>query len=300
MTPGDFLKRTRGMQEHLRRNTLHKWAERFVDILDKPIHVPDVNVTRTLTPTIATELIAQYHQSRRRLILFDYDGTLQPIVSRPEDAKPSSDTLSMLKRLAADSDNHVVVISGRSKDNLATWIDRSIVGPVTFVAEHGACLRLHDHRNWHRTIRAPLEWKPAVTKLFDHYAVITPGSMVEKKEWAVVWHYRNAAPFTANKHLVMLKKLLRPIAKKENLRIKAGKKVLEVHPLDISKGHAVKEWLIGSEIDFVLAIGDDTTDEDMFAALPKTSFTIKVGTGRTLANYRLRDPAAVHQLLRKL
>ncbi len=295
--PTSFLQRTKKMQKHLRINSIDKWATGFMETLERPIPLPSLALTRTVTPTITRDIVAEYHQAHRRLLLFDYDGTLQPIVRRPEDAAPSRETLSALKRLAHDPQNHVVVISGREKNNLNEWLGNL---PITLVAEHGGWIRFHDHKTWKQTTHSPLLWKEKVEKLFDLYTQKTTGSMIEQKTYSIAWHYRNASPFYAQKNLVALKQLLKPIAKSHKLRIKEGKKVLEVHHLDISKGHAVQEWLLGPEYDFVLAAGDDVTDEDMFTALPPLSCRIKVGRGQTAANYRLPNPAAIHQLLRKL
>ncbi|QQS20295.1 bifunctional alpha,alpha-trehalose-phosphate synthase (UDP-forming)/trehalose-phosphatase [Candidatus Saccharibacteria bacterium] len=296
MTPGGFLRRTRKMQKQLRRNTIDKWASGFIDLLERPIPTPSIRLARNLGPVQTKELVADYHQARKRLILFDYDGTLEPIKKRPQDAEPSRSTIAVLKRLAKDPRNHVAVISGRDRLNLMDWLGSL---PITLVAEHGGFIRLRDHKTWRKTNQHSLRWEKAVTKIFKHYAQQTPGAFVERKEWSLAWHYRNAAPFAAQKNLVILKKLLRPIAQRETLGVVDGNMVLEVHHLDVSKGHITQEWLLHDQ-DFILAIGDDTTDEDMFAALPTSSYTIKVGRGRTLANYRLPNSPAVHHLLRKL
>ncbi len=296
MTPGGFLRRTRNMQKQLRSNTIDKWASGFIDLLERPIPMPSIRLTRNLGATQTTELIADYHQARKRLILFDYDGTLEPIKKRPEDAKPSRSTIAALKRLAKDPRNHVAVISGRDRLNLMAWLGEL---PVTLVAEHGGFIRLRDHKTWRKTNQHPRRWEKVVTKLFEAYASETPGAFVERKEWSIAWHYRNAPPFYAQKNLVILKKLLKPLAEREKLGIVDGNMALEVHHLDVSKGHITQEWLLHDQ-DFILAVGDDTTDEDMFAALPTASYTIKVGRGPTKANYRLPNPSAVHQLLRKL
>lgn len=296
MTPSGFLRRARSMQRRLRRNTIDKWAEGFMDLLERPIPVPNIRFTRSLAKPQTVELIADYHQARKRLILLDYDGTLEPLKRRPEDAKPSRSTLAALKRLAKDPRNHVAVISGRSRGNLMTWLGEI---PITLVAEHGGFIRLRDHKSWRKTNEHSLRWEKEVTALLSSYATQTPNAFVERKEWSIAWHYRNASPFYAQKNLIILKKLLGPIAKREKLGVVDGNKTLEVHHLDVSKGHITQEWLLHDQ-DFILAIGDDTTDEDMFAALPASSHTIKVGRGITKANYRLPNVSTVHSLLRKL
>ncbi|QQS19064.1 trehalose-6-phosphate synthase [Candidatus Saccharibacteria bacterium] len=143
MTPSSFLRRTRKMQRILRGNTIDKWASGFIDLLETPVPLPRIRLTRGLGQIQSAELIADYHQARKRLILLDYDGTLEPIKKRPEDAKPSQATLAALKRLAKDPRNHVAIISGRDRKNLMDWLGAI---PVTLVAEHGGFIRLHDHK----------------------------------------------------------------------------------------------------------------------------------------------------------
>ena len=296
MTPSGFLKRARKMERVLQRNTIEKWAGSFMNLLETPVPTPTIRFTRSLGQTQTAELIADYHQAHKRLILLDYDGTLEAIKRRPEDATPSRSTIAALKRLAKNPRNHVVVISGRDRKTLTDWLGNI---PITLVAEHGGFIRLRAHKSWRKTNENSLRWEKRITKILDYYTKQTPGAFVERKEWSIAWHYRNASPFFAQKNLVILKKVLRPIARNEKLGIVDGNKALEIHHLDISKGQITKEWILHEQY-FILAIGDDTTDEDMFAAVPATSYTIKVGRGTTKANYRLPTPSAVHQLLRKL
>lgn len=296
LAPHGFWAKTKKMQQYLRRNTIDTWAKSFMETLEQPVPTPSIHITRTLGSAQTAELVADYHQARKRLILFDYDGTLQPIMKHPEDAKPSAATLSMLRRLSKDPANHVVVISGRDRANLTDWLGKL---PITLVAEHGGFIRMVGHKNWKKTNQHAVNWIKKVDRLFQLYTRKTPGSTVEQKEWSIAWHYRNASPFYAQKHLVILKKLLKPIAKQYKLSIHEEKKVLEVRHLDVSKGHITQEWLLHDQ-DFILSIGDDATDEDMFSALPIHAYTLKVGSGRTTAHYRVPTPAAVHELLRKL
>ena len=296
MTPATFLRRAKKMQRYLKIHTVGTWADGFIELLEAPLPVLTVRRTRTLSNNITQRITADYRRSQNRLLLFDYDGTLQPIVSKPEDAIPSQDTLQLLDQLSQDPNNHVVVISGRDKATLKLWLGSL---PITLVAEHGAWVRFHDHIQWKQMTQQKPVWKDKVRTLFTHYAQQTPGAFVENKDWSMVWHYRNASPFYAQKSLVALRRLLKPIAAKEKLRVQENKKNIEIRPLDISKSHSVQEWLLG-EHDFVLAIGDDTTDEDMFKVLPPMAHSIKVGRGLTTAKYRLPTVPTVHHLLSKL
>jgi trehalose 6-phosphate synthase/phosphatase len=78
-----------------------------------------------------------------------------------------------------------------------------------------------------------------------------------------------------------------------------GNKILEIKNPNISKGQAAQDWL-KRDYDFVLSFGDDKTDEELFAVLPETAYSIKVGRGRTRAQYRLGNYREVRKLLQRL
>lgn len=293
----ELRRRTANMQRHIKHFNVHRWVDSFVDTLEKPRQAPGlVHVTHTLSRTLQNALLADYHQTKKRLIMLDYDGTLQPFVNDPAKSTPSRRVLNLLKRLSDDPANDVVVTSGRSRSDLQSWFGGL---PVGLAAEHGAFYRRKGGQNWHRTVSGDMNWQEYVAHLFAHYAEMTPGAHVEHKEYALVWHYRGASPYHSQKNLVALRRLLRPIAKKYNLVVRDGQKILEVKPREAHKGRIGQEWLIHDH-DFVLCAGDDTTDEDMFEAMPPESWSIKIGRGRSLANYRLANIEALHTLLRKL
>ena len=80
-----------------------------------------------------------------------------------------------------------------------------------------------------------------------------------------------------------------------------GSKVVEVKNFVINKGTAANRWMASEDLyDFIMAIGDDTTDEDLFAALPDDAYTIKVGLTQSCARFNVREQAAVPALLEKL
>ena len=166
--------------------------------------------------------------------------------------------------------------------------------------EHGALFRRKGGHNWHKIVSGNPEWRKPVALLFNHFVDLTPGARVEQKEWGVAWHYRGAtSSYQAQRHLKTLKHVLKPIAKEYDLQIIEGHKVLEVRPTDVHKGRVATEWVM-HDYDFVFSIGDDVTDEDMFAAVPPGSYTVKVGSGPTLARFRLPDVIAALKLLEQM
>ncbi|KPJ88711.1 MAG: hypothetical protein AMS17_04520, partial [Spirochaetes bacterium DG_61] len=120
---------------------------------------------------------------------------------------------------------------------------------------------------------------------------------IEEKEYSLAWHYRKADPDLAYVRVNELKETLLHLTENLNLGIVEGKKVIEIKNAEINKGRAVQNWLQNTKWDFVLAIGDDVTDEDLFAVLSDPAYTLKVGLGLTQAKYNIRAVKEVRELL---
>ncbi len=297
MPKSELRRRTANMQRHIQHFNVDRWVDSFMTTLENPHAIPTVQRTRTFNPKLFKRLRADYNTAERRLIMLSYDGTLSPYVSGdPAKAKPSTALIKLLGRLNGEKRTDVVILSGRSKEELQNWFGDM---PIGIAAEHGAYFRRAEGKNWHKTSSASLEWIDEVAELFEDYASQTPGAHVERKSWALSWHYRGASPYHTQKSLVALRRLTRPILKKYDLVVQEGNKVFEILPREITKGRIAQEWLLLDQ-DFVLCIGDDVTDEDMFRAVPPTSWTMKVGRGPTEANYRLKNVDEVLGLLKKL
>jgi len=170
--------------------------------------------------------------------------------------------------------------------------------PIHIVAEHGAQIRYRGGA-WRRIALPAEEWKDKVISVMDHYTEKCPGAFVEKKNFSMVWHYRNADPQMAEKIKMNLHTALSEITAGLPLQVTLGKKIVEVRNRNIDKGSAVRNLLDREISDFILAIGDDRTDEDMFRALAnkKHAFTIKVGAEASHALFNLPTPQSVISLL---
>ena len=294
MPKTEMQRRLNNMQKHVSVYTVQNWANNFITSLLKSPILPTVR-TKSLSSNWQAELITAYSAALKRVLLLDYDGTLTSFVDKPELAKPSTQLKKQLEQLTVHKQNKVIIISGRDKDSLSEWFQDV---PVTLIVEHGSFVRRAGGKQWHATNNYDTSWKPMILNLLEQHVAKVPGSFVEQKENSLVWHYRVAKPYYAQKYLASLKRLLQPLAQKLDLKIEQGNMILEVRPSGINKGNPATDY--SKQADFVLAIGDDTTDEAMFAALPPTAWTIKVGPGSTVARYRVKDVAAVHDLLAKL
>ncbi len=246
---------------------------------------------------ITEELVEKYRKAGKKLILLDYDGTLVDYASLPEDAVPSEKLLDSLLTLNTPPDTKVVIITGRSFADMENFMGDL---PVDIIAEHGAIIR--ENGTWRQLLRDSGKWKAKVQPVLEHFIEDCPGAFVEEKDFSLAWHYRNMeqeAGMAASRALIgELEKTIGDLG----LRVTDGKKVVEVKCGDIHKGKGTEYLTDKVHYDFILSIGDDKTDEDMFAALAgkPEAFTIKVGKGETLARYRLTSVREVIVLLNEL
>jgi trehalose 6-phosphate synthase/phosphatase len=221
-----------------------------------------------------------------------------PFAARPQDARPSENLRRLLAELAGDERNCVIAISGRKRADLENWLGE--VPRLGLAPEHGALWRLPSSSEWQG--REPDgAWKLTVRPILQHYVDRTPGSLIEEKEFALVWHYRLAEAEFGEWLAGELVALLDGMLAETELRAYRGKKIVEVKPLWANKGAFARELARGYDHGgLILACGDDRTDEDMFESLPDNAWTVHVGGGASKARYRLSHTSAVSRLLRHL
>jgi len=234
------------------------------------------------------------------VVFLDYDGTLTPIVERPEDAHLPPETREVL--LALSEQCPVVIVSGRDAAFVVAEVGLSGVyylGSHGFevVAPAGCELLLGRADEFGRFLpsleRAQSMLEPALARI--------PGARVERKRYAIAVHYRQVA----DKDVSGVEAIVdRALARLTDLRKSGGKKIFELRPdIDWDKGRAVR-WMIGAlgldgAATLPVYVGDDLTDEDAFAELSTDGVTIVVGAEprTSAAHYRLENPSAVTRWL---
>ena len=144
-------------------------------------------------------------------------------------------------------------------------------------------------------------WKKDIMPTLFKYRSRCNGSYVEEKETALVWHYRNSDPDFAFVRANELKEELNEmLIHNKNLQILEGNKIVEIKINGYDKGTAAAQFMESEDYDFVLAIGDDSTDEELFKALPEESYSIKVGLVQSNAKYNLTHQYEVNELIDRL
>ena len=287
------VRRNRTMQDRLKLYTARRWAEDFLHVLEDFKLLQNKLATRYLGPSLQPDLVNQYRNASRRLILLDYDGTLVPFAPHPQQARPDAKLLRLLSDLAAVEENEVFLVSGRDKTVLGDWFGNTGMG---LIAEHGAWIRDKDGE-WELIKPLGHSWKGQLLPRLRHYADRLPGSFVEEKEFSIAWHYRKADPEMGAYRAKELIDDLTAFTANIDVQILEGKKVVEIRNAGVNKGMAALHCQKIHHPDFFLAIGDDQTDEDLFKAMPDDSFTIRVGLSISYADYCLHSYQEVRKLL---
>ena len=236
-------------------------------------------------------------------VMLDVDGTLAPIVPRPQDALVPNETRQVLELLTALSDVHVVLVSGRAAFDVQRMVP---VHNVWVIGNHGFEVIAPDGEEQTPAELAPVRSAVArAARRLEALVAPVPGVTVEDKGWTMSVHYRQADEAVVPRLLDSVRHVALPLG----LRVTEGKKVIEVRPpARIDKGTAVIRLgtALGAFADgaSVLFVGDDSTDEDAFRALRArhaAAVTARVTHGDeqtpTSAEFTLNDTADVLEFL---
>ena len=284
------------LQKRLHDYSVAHWVNDFLKQLDEAKEHQITQTTKHATPAIVEEIKNRFRKSARRHLFLDYDGTLVPFSKHPKLAIPNAELISLLYDIAGDERTHVTIISGRDSETLEGWFDDL---PVNLVAEHGATVRLKNGI-WKHQREVDQSWKPIIRPTMELYTQRSPGSFLEEKTHTIAWHYRNVLPelgFIRSRELL---DNLHHLVRNTPLQVIDGNKVIEVRISGVDKGSVAKQFLEDAQYDFIMAVGDDKTDEDMFKALADKAVTVKIGPGHTAAHYNLANQVEVIHLLNQL
>ncbi len=283
------------MQNRLSRYNVFTWTTDFFnqvdDVKKEQIHMQ----VKFMDNNSLKSLQVKYKDAHNRLLLIDYDGTLTPIAKLPEMAVLDIRTKNILKLIISDTRNKVAIISGRRKE----FIDGQFKNlDAILIAEHGYFIK-YPKAEWERSLEIDLSWKKKIQPILNDYVDRCNGSMIEDKHASLVWHYRNADEEIATLRINELKDDLYEIIKSEpKLYVLEGDKVIEVKSIQYDKGTVASALINKDNYDFILALGDDSTDEDLFKVVPDYGFTVKVGAKPSNARFNVKNQQQIFEILK--
>lgn len=295
MPEAEIMERNRRMHLRISRYHVRFWADEFIHAISSAEQ--DAKSGKPLLQLTGDSPLEEAYQSaEHRLLFLDYDGTLVGFKATPDQAKPDEELKRLLDEISKDTANKVVIITGRDRHIIEKWLGDL---NVYIIASHGLWFR-KPGESWVKTINVDDAWKEPIRHILEMYTDRMPGSLIEEKDYSLAWHYRQCEPDTIAQKRDELREALISITQSMSLGVLEGNKVLEVKDARVNKGHGVHLLTRNDHYDFILGVGDDHTDEDLFAALPKDAYSIKIGSGNTHAAYRLKSHKEMRVLLRKM
>ncbi len=296
MPEEEQIRRNQRMQIRLSRYDVDRWADDFIQSLRSVVEDQRSMEIKLLGKEQRRALINSYRSAAKRLIFSDYDGTLVPFAEHPNLAKPDKRLYGLLEKLTNDEKNDFVLISGRSKDTLQEWFSGNKMG---LVAEHGVWIKRKEGE-WANPKNLKKSWMSKIQPILEVYADRIPGSFVEIKEFSLVWHFRMADPEIASLKAKELVDVLVNFTANIDVQILPGNKIIEVRNAGINKGDASLHWLNEGGYDFIMAMGDDLTDEDLFRSMPESAYSLKVGADKSQAKFIIKDSNDALDLLEEM
>uniref|UniRef100_A0A7S0CN27 Trehalose-phosphatase n=1 Tax=Proboscia inermis TaxID=420281 RepID=A0A7S0CN27_9STRA len=231
-----------------------------------------------------------YKDSRSRLIILDYGGTILPndntdcftryqfVHKLRTPTVPDNRLLSILKELCSDNRNHVFVVSGKERHSLTSTLGD--IPNLGLVSEHGMFVswpaKKAGKRIWETTVpEQDKSWRSLAIMIMEVYSSRTHGSYIEETEMKVLWQYRDADPEFGYQQSRELEDHLSNVLREYAVDVLHGGVkeggYVEVRPKGVNKGfasmHIIKNMAISNKIDFSLVIGDDHCDEPMLSVM---------------------------------
>jgi len=291
-------RRMRALRAAVHSFTVNNWSSEVLHRLSDGAPPPSLVAGETPDDALKALAAGALPSSGLITLLIDYDGTLVPYAETPEEAVPDAELLRLLAALASHPQITLHIVSGRSVDTLSRWFWRL---RTDLWAEHGAAHRRRDTGTWERFVAGERDWIDRASDYLSGITDQTEGALLEEKSTGLAWHYRLVEPGLAARQVQRIRDELPAVLQNAPVEIFDGRLVLEVRSRGISKGLVVRHIVRTNRLRGPLvAIGDDRTDEEMFAALPPSGVAVRVGGGSTTARYALADHREVRRMLNLL
>lgn len=253
---------------------------------------------QNLSGELTERLMVRFKNAQSRYILLDYDGCIRELEPHPEMASPGKDIIELLCVLKSVPNTQVLLVSGRSRKDMDLWFADC---GIALIAEHGAWFK-KPCSNWVQLTEGGAVYNRELTTILEEHALVMVGSFLEEKTSGVCLHFKMCAIDGLSEIIDQLEKDISDHISENNLqyRYKKTDDLLEIHFSDCDKGQAIQKFVPFSKDAFILAAGDDDTDENMFAVLPKTAFTFKIGKKNTNAKIRVQNVARFLEFLNQI
>ncbi|RKP10139.1 glycosyltransferase family 20-domain-containing protein, partial [Thamnocephalis sphaerospora] len=273
MDEEDRTVRWQELYRHVTTNTAQFWVESFIGELKRIHQDSDRRKSMRQHRLSNGRLRTEYANAAKRLIVLDFDGTLVPFQRSLNLPTALPERVSaLLRRVTSDTRNRVLVVSGRTTTDLDKLF--ADIPGLGLCAESGCFLRLPGESTWERLVPdcegEGSPWQVKVREVFEYYTERTPGSSIEEKQLALVWHYRAAdnLSYGAWQAAECQNHLQDSLGGVLPIHIVAGSKNIEVLPRAASTALAAQRALTALPgVELAVAVGGSRAFEDIFEYL---------------------------------
>ena len=285
--------RTRRMRALRRRvidNDVAKWSANFLETLTG---------AGIIKPGITEPLqraIEELASTERLLVALDFDGTLAPLVDRPDEARATERARAAMARLVAAPDTRVALVSGRALESLGHVAEPG--EGILLSGSHGVELKLDSGEITLDLRDAELLKLEQLGRIIEQVASGVEGAKVEVKPAGLALHTRGLTSSAAAAAQLAARE--RVTTELTGITVRTGKSVIEFAVRSTDKGESFIRLRQHARATAALYVGDDVTDEDAFASLDEGDVGVKVGQGKSITPYRVRNPDDVAELLERL
>lgn len=290
------------LRNRVLKHDVRRWADDFLAAMTRTSAKPDGAGAQRISDEV-DKALRELADHETILVGLDFDGVLAPIVADRDAVQPDQDALAALRELSDLPGVAVALVSGRALADLDAHT--AMPSSVVLVGSHGAEVgalppwmqaEVLDKSALSMT-EAKEEQLAEITATLRRIARAHPGTEVEVKPTAAVLHTRNA---TGRGGTNATDSALEYATTLPEVTVTPGKEVVEFAVVHTSKGVAINALSRASAADAWLYLGDDVTDESVFAQLGGDDVGVKVGPGDTAADLRIPDTAAARELLQRL
>jgi trehalose 6-phosphate synthase/phosphatase len=290
MPKRERARRMRALRKRVRDNDVANWSARFLETLTGS------GIIRPGVPDPLRAALARIAETERLLVALDFDGTLAPLVDRPEDARATVRARAAIERLATADDTRVAIVSGRALESL-----NQVASPpdgTLLSGSHGVELQLDAGVATIDLRDAELAKLERLSTIVEEIADGAEGAWIERKPAGLALHTRRLS----SKAGTALQQAARErvVGELIGITVRTGKAVLEFAVRSSDKGESLTRLRQHVGATAAIYVGDDVTDEDAFAALDVDDVGIKVGQGKSVASYRVRSTEDVAEVLERL
>ena len=279
--------RMKDLKERVFSYTINEWLYNIFEEIKAQYPTLPLNNQLQANIQVLQSIKRKFTYAKKRMFFLDYDGCLRQLEKQADSAIPTEEIYNVLHQLSQLPETQVFIVSGRKFQELDEWFGHL---PIHLIAEHGNAVK-KQNGEWIFDQVFQKDVKFFMETELKKFHQLLKGSYYELKSGGFCFHYGNCSEELKKIYVPQLLQAVKQYM--DDLQLPLKKHIspnsVEIVPVKVNKGNGLMKWVSFTSDDFILAAGDEETDEDMFQVLPKTAYTFKIGDHKSIARYRMHE-----------